>query len=404
MGRMRGYMKREPHFNQEKQNNSSHTIPDIQIIDLDNNEKTDLNTETLMESDMKSHMESDIESDMESDEEAPAGQEPRRKGFHIGAHTAMHLALLAVVVIVVIVVIDRVGKMGQFISQEEIFKDGEGIYDNTYDQFLPALDADGNLIVTETGKDMTILMLGNSPLSDDKDSEDGLANMIAERTGANVINCAISGSYMAAQQPNFYATKQSYMDAYTPYWLCVLACIEDIDPYQETAAEALGENTPLEAEEVYEILSALDMNTVDVVAFMYDGTDYLMGHEIYSAENSADIQQFSGNLEASIDLIQYYFPHIRIIVMSPAYAFGVNENGEYISSDIQTYGQDFLSTYFYMEMLSCVDKGVTFVDNLYGTINEDIASEYLSDNIHLNVKGRKLMADRFIYALTYFDS
>lgn len=381
-------MKREPNSNQETQNNSSHTIPDIQIINLDANGETDPNTEILME----------------SEEEAPTEQEPERKGFHISKHMAMHLALLAVMIIVVIVVVNRVGKLRHFISQEDIFKDGEGTYDNTYDQFLPAIDADGNLIVTKTGKDLTILMLGNSPLSDDKNSEDGLANMIAARTGANVINCAVSGSYMAAEQPNFYYDKQAYMDAYTPYWLCSLTCTDKTDVYYTAAVEALGENTPPEAEEVFETLSTLDMNTVDVLAFMYDGTDYLMGHGMYNLAYSTDIQQFNGNLEASIDLIQYYFPHIRIIVMSPAYAFGVNENGEYISSDIQTYGQEFLSTYFYMEMLSCVDKGVTFVDNLYGTINEDTASEYLSDNIHLNVEGRKLMADRFIDALTYFDS
>lgn len=381
-------MKREPNSNQETQNNSSHTIPDIQIIDLDANGETDPNTEILME----------------SEEEAPTEQEPERKGFHISKHMAMHLALLAVMIIVVIVVVNRVGKLRHFISQEDIFKDGEGTYDNTYDHFLPALDADGNLIVTGTGKDLTILMLGNSPLSDDKDSEDGLANMIAARTGANVINCAVSGSYMAAEQPNFFYDHLAYMDAYTPYWLCSLTYTDKIDRYYPAAAEALGENIPPEAKDVFETLSTLDMSTVDVVAFMYDGTDYLMGHGMYNLEYSADIQQFTGNLAASIDLIQTHFPHIRIIVMSPAYAFGVNENGEYISSDIQTYGQEFLSTYFYMEMLSCVDRGVTFVDNLYGTINEDNASEYLSDNIHLNVEGRKLMADRFIEALTYFDS
>lgn len=404
MSRMRGYMKREPHSDHKKQNTPSHTVPDIRIIDLDVSENTDSKTEVLTESDMENNRGSDIGTNMESDEETPAEQESKRKGFHIGAHTAMHIALLAVVVIVVIVVVDRIGKMREFISQEEIFKDGEGTYEDTYDQFLPVLDADGNLIVTGTGKDLTILMLGNSPLSDDKDSEDGLANIIAERTGANVINCAVSGSYMAAEQSNFYANNQSFMDAYTPYWLCTLTYTDIIDHYYTAAAEALGENIPPEAAEVFETLSTLDMSTVDVVAFMYDGTDYLMGHEMYSFESSTDIQQFTGNLVATIELFQYYFPHVRIIVMSPAYAFGVNENGEYISSDIQTYGQDFLSTYFYMEMLSCVDKGVTFVDNLYGTINEDNANEYLIDNIHLNIEGRKLMADRFIYALTYFDS
>ena len=119
-------MKREPHSSQETQNNSSHAIPDIQINNLDANGKTDSDTETLME----------------SDEEVLTEQVPERKGVHISAHTAMHLALLAVIVIVVIVVINRVGKIGQFISQEDIFKDGEGTYDNTYDQFLPAVDAE----------------------------------------------------------------------------------------------------------------------------------------------------------------------------------------------------------------------------------------------------------------------
>ena len=37
------------------------------------------------------------------------------------------------------------------------------------------------------------------------------------------------------------------------------------------------------------------------------------------------------------------------------------------------------------------------------TIHEDNAREYLSDHIHLNVEGRKKVAERFVYALNYFD-
>ena len=51
----------------------------------------------------------------------------------------------------------------------------------------------------------------------------------------------------------------------------------------------------------------------------------------------------------------------------------------------------------------CNISGITFVDNLYGTIHEDNAREYLSDHIHLNVEGRKKVAERFVYALNYFD-
>lgn len=381
-------MKRETHSNQVTDNHSSHTIPDIQVVDLETGEMENPNTEAAAES---------------SEETYQDEQEPTRKKFHINAHMAMHFALLAAAVIVIIVVVNRLNSWGQFISQDDIFSDGEGTYNDTFDQILPALDANGNLIDTGTGKDLTILMLGNSPLSDDRDSEDGLANMIAEHTGANVINCAVSDSYMAAVQFP-YRSDQDPLDAYTPYWLSTLTITDSIKYYYEGAEIEMGESLPPEAGEVVETLTTLDMSTVDVVVFMYDGTDYLLGHGMYTDDNPKDILTYAGNLEASIDLFQKNFPHIRIIVMSPAYAFGVDENGNYISSDIHTYGQHFLSTYFNAEMLSCYNRGVTFVDNLYGTINEDNASEYLTDNIHLNLEGRKLMADRLIYALTYYDN
>ena len=48
--------------------------------------------------------------------------------------------------------------------------------------------------------------------------------------------------------------------------------------------------------------------------------------------------------------------------------------------------------------------GVTFVDNLYGTVNALNADSYLLDNINLNVKGREKLAERFVYALEYYDS
>lgn len=378
-------MKKNRNLTPESETRPRRRIPDITIIDLEDPDVDNSNVETAADGDDDS-----IE------------QDPEKKGFRLNIHTAMHLVLLAVFVTVIIVVVYRVKHWGQFISQEEIFSDGEGTYDNSYDEILPAVDADGNIISTGTGEDLTILMLGNSPLSDDRDSEDGLANMIAERTGSKVINCAISDSYMAAIRLHFRADLKP-MDVFTPYWLCSLTVTDAIDFYFEDAMENMGVNAPPEAREVFETLSTLDMNTVDVVVFMYDGTDYLLGRSIFS-DNPTDIQTFTGNMEASIELLQYYFPHLRIIVMSPAYAFGIDDNGDYISSDIKIYnGQHFLSTYVIKQYESCMNRSVTFVDNIYGTITEDTASEYLTDNIHLNVEGRKLMADRLIYALTYYD-
>ena len=165
---------------------------------------------------------------------------------------------------------------------------------------------------------------------------------------------------------------------------------------------ALGESAPPEAMEVYNTLTSIDLSTVDVVAVMYDGSDYLAGHAMYNDGNATDITQFTGNTEAGIELLQYCYPNIRIIIMSPTYAFGLDENGNYVSSDIQRYGWDVLSTYVIKQYASCASRMVTFVDNLYGTINEDNAEDYLTDHLHLNQEGRKKVAERFVYALNYF--
>lgn len=371
-------MRKDSDLQQNITEQKSQEIPDIQDIDIENDENEELSDGT------------DTEQDSDSGN--------RRFNWH----KAMHLALPAVLVIVLGISVYRIINWGKFISQDEIFEDGEGTYSDTLDLFLPVLDAEGNAVLPESGKDLTVLLLGNSPFSDDRDSADGLANMVAERTGANVINCSVSGSYMAAQWP-YLSPEDVPWDAYTPYWLCTLICTDDMDEHYRKVAEILGDSAPPEAASVVETLSNIDMNTVDAMVLMYDASDYLLGHKMYNDEYYADIEQFTGNMEAGIELVQRYFPHIRIIVMSPTYAFGVDDNGEYISSDIKTYGQHFLSTYVVKQFASCLNRSVTFVDNLYGTITEDNAPEYLTDNIHLNVEGRKLVADRLIQALYYFS-
>ena len=403
-------MKKHSESSQGSGRPVSQSIPDIHIIDLEAEDidapgaagQPSQNQEDLLSGEDQEDLsweDTEEPEEPDSSEENDEDEKNRKKIPFI----ATHVALLIVVAAVLVVLIVRLTNLSDFISQEEIFSDGEGTYDNTFDMYLPVLDSQGNLLATETGKDLTILMLGNSPLTDSKDSPDGLANIVAERTGANVINCGISGSYMACVRLHYRADLQP-LDAYTPYWLTVLTVTDATDYYYADAMENLGADTPPEAEYVYETLSNIDMNTVDVVVYMYDGTDYLLGHGMYSDDNPTDIQTFTGNMEASIELLQNNFPHIRIIVMSPAYAFGVDDNGEYISSDIKIYGnQHFLSTYSVMQYKSCVDRGVTYVDNLYGTINEDDAPQYLTDNIHLNAAGRERMAERLIYALTYFN-
>ncbi len=370
-----------------KKDREEHIIPDLEIIDL---EESEIPTNDF------------AENEEAYGEDAPLSEKPSSgKRF---PRINIHFVLLAAFVIFIGGIVYKIMNFGEYIDLDEIFKDGKGTYEDTLDEILPLMDASGRRLDTNYDDGLTIVAFGNAPFADDRGSEDNLANIIAETTGATVYNCSVSNSYMASQSPNI-SSPDYPMDVYTFYWLAMLACGSDISRSFDEANAELGENVPPEAEEVINTLSTLDFNTVDVITVMYDATDYLQGHEMYSDSNSTDIQQFTGNLEAGIEVLQDIYPHIRIIVMSPPYAFSdkVDENGDYISSDIARYGQDVLSTYVIKEYTSCATRNVTFIDHLYGTITEDNAPKYLTDHLHLNVDGRREIAKRFEYALNFYN-
>ena len=364
----------------------SHHIPDVEIIDLEDDGNQTVNSDITPENPENTVLE-------DADSKKPA------KRFRIN----MHLVLVAVVILFFAGIIYKIMNFGQYVDLDEIFKDGQGTYEDTYDEMLPLMGENGVRIDPDYSDGLTIVAFGNAPFADDRDSEDGLANMIAKEANATVYNCSISGSYMAAAS-DIFSADENPMDAYTLYWLSCIASGVNLDNHFINAAKVLGDATPPDAEEAHKTLSSIDFDKVDIITIMYDATDYLLGHNMYNFDNPTDITQFAGNLEASIELLQTTYPHIRIIVMSPTYAFAVDENGKYVSSDIQRYGQDVLSVYSIMEWNACASRSVTFVDHLYGTITEDNAKHYLTDNLHLNKAGRKKVTERFLYALRYFDS
>ncbi len=311
-----------------------------------------------------------------------------------------HTILLLVFLLTVGVIVYRFLNWGVRINPNDI--EVEQQKPETMDLFLPLLDENYNEVQLEDTDGTTIVCFGNAPFADDRDSKNNLANLIADKTGATVYNFSISGSYLAAENYTL-DTSLEPMDAYNFYWLTQLAVKGPISTRYLHAAKVLGEDTPPEATEVCDAIWNLDFSQVDVITIMYDATDYLEGNKMYSDSNPTDIEQFTGNLEAGIELLQDTYPWIRIIVMSPTYAYAVDKEGNYVSSDQYTYGRDVLSTYAIKQQESCSNRGVSFVDHIYGTIHEDNASDYLIDNLHLNQAGRELVADRFIEALYYYN-
>ena len=242
-----------------KQNDGSHNIhtspingiPDIEIVDLENETMQETNSgKSAHKANRKqtydvSPMAEEYEDFSEEYEEEYYPEEdviPAPAG--IRRFLNVHVFFALVMIVVIGLVAYRFTHWGQRVSQSDIFKDGQGSYDDSWDSILPLTDEKGQMVITDASN---IVLFGNAPFADDRDSSDGLANLIAKETGATVYNCSISGSYLAAQERDFDPTVAA-MDAYCLYWMVCLATGAPIDNYYVQAAEQLGDKTPADAE------------------------------------------------------------------------------------------------------------------------------------------------------------
>lgn len=317
-----------------------------------------------------------------------------KKKFKINIHVVFGIA----VVLMIAFIVSKFIGFGHKVTQEEL--DAISVPDNpeieVYDNIIPRMAEDDGTFPEDDGV-TTIVCLGNNPFSDDRGSENNICSMLAERTGATVYNCSIPNSCMTACADTFQPAV-SPMDAFSFYFLTTIFANDNAGIIEEASEALFGLSD--EIRESVDLLTSIDFRTVDVIAIMYDGTDYFYNRTYYRGETPDAPDTFTGSLTAGVNLIKEKFPWIRIVVVSPTYAFAVDEEGGYISSDKKRNGSNvFLSTYMLMEFQTAYDLNVSFVDVFYGGVHEDVASEYLIDNLHLNQKGRELVVDHMIEAI-----
>ena len=247
-------------------------------------------------------------------------------------------------------------------------------------------------------EDMVIACFGNAPFADDMGKESNLANMIADKTGATVYNFSFADSYLSCKEPEL---ETGHNDLFSLYWLTTVFTIEnDVIVNDYLAAKP---NTPVEVKATLSLLQNLDFNMVDVIAIMYDGSDYLDCRGMYNRDDSTNIRHFGGALEASINLIQDTFPHIQIIVMSPPYAYGLEEDGTLVDSTLKTYGEEGpLASYVQYQSDVCYKTFTTFIDTFYGSVNYYKADQLLKDHLHLTEEARELVAEEFMEGFEYY--
>lgn len=235
----------------------------------------------------------------------------------------------------------------------------------------------------------TILCLGDDPFSLNQ-GEGGLAEQIAAKTGATVYNGAFTGTTMAAQ---FASYNDGYiLDAFSFSYVAQSLASGDFDLMKTAATYSFDESFPKTAA----MLESLDMNSVDMICIMYDGSDYINKRPCDDPNAPYSAVTYTGALRAGVKAIQEAYPHIRIVVMSHTFCHVVNEEGNFENGDRVDLGNGTLSHYLQKELDAANDCGISLIDNFYGSINEDNYLDYMTDYIHFNDAGRELLARRFV--------
>lgn len=310
----------------------------------------------------------------------------------------LHIILLALMAVVFLTIIFKLAFWDKRVRQNTARENDTTLSFETeaLDTIVPLDSSNGKNKEKDT--DLRILFLGNGSLADDKTSNENLANVVQAKTGATVYNCAIPDTYMSMKNSTY---KNTFIyDAFSFYNLCTLFTVNNKETISWAERDLGG--LPEDVAAPLTLLQSIDYNELDILCVYYDGSDYLDQRGAYDEEADTDPTQFCGALNAGLDLVKEYLPHVRIIVMSPTYVYVIDESGKYSSSFLTNILEEPLSTYVGLQAQNCINRQVSFVDNLYGSVYEEVADDYLKDNILLNAKGHALLADRFLYALNRF--
>ena len=299
-----------------------------------------------------------------------------------------HFVMLGIILAVVIFSVVKLVRWNM--GTAELDKTETGSFEvEVLDQIflLPEANKEGHVYDDEE----TILFLGNDAITYQQGA-DGVVYKVAERTGATTINCGFPSSCIANKNAHFY--EGDAIDAFS--FVNVANSIVSGDYSQmEQYAGAFDEGT---YQTSVEKLKNVDFDKVDTIVIYYNAQDYLNGRNGMDPNDAFNTITYRGALNAGIKALQEKYPHIRFVCMSFTMCYGYDSTGM-VSGDRVDLGNGKLTTYLQFMIDVSGERGVSFIDNYYGTIDEDNASEWLTDIIHVNEACNDHIAKHFVDAI-----
>lgn len=148
-------------------------------------------------------------------------------------------------------------------------------------------------------------------------------------------------------------------------------------------------------------LSKIDFTQAQILVIGHGTNDYNSGKAVDNPKNHYDKTTFGGALRYSLKILKETYPHLRIVLLSPLYC-ELGEEKERKCYNTKYGKGGYLEEYVSLEKQIAGEFGVEWIDAYQKSgINEKNSSFYLSDGLHLNAEGHKLMGD---FLTKYFEA
>jgi len=262
----------------------------------------------------------------------------------------------------------------------------------TYDMLTD--DVKSRLGVPLIGK--TIAFMGDSVIGNFYDST-GIPAIVAEKTGATVINCGFGGTRMAYNHGE--SIQYTYMNAISGAGLA--GAIASGTWTDQDAAIAGLTGVPDYFSERLTTLKGIDWSEVDFIMWEYGTNDFANGVELEDTNDPTNLFAYENAYRYAIETILTEYPNIRIIPITPTYRW--YQSGGVFTEDSNTHTEtdyggsthkltDFVAMAEEVSkdyQLPCIDDYYTLGANQYTRL----AYFDSTDGTHPNASGRQRMAE-----------
>lgn len=238
-----------------------------------------------------------------------------------------------------------------------------------------------------------VVILGDSLVGLSRD-ETSVASLLSARLGQPVFNGAFGGTCMAVQE-------QEMSSNYTAELLNMVSLSKAI------AADDFGVQQTARSRRVItdyfgdtiDELECIDFRQAETLILAFGINDYHAGIPMDNERNPMDESTYGGALRSVLTTLQGCNPNLRIILVTPTYAWYLSNR---LTCEEYDTGAVFLEEYVEKEISVAEEFGVEVVDLYHGLYTHEVWEDwktYTVDGLHPNEYGREMIAELLAEAI-----